>query len=234
MKRVTCRLSLLLSAMTLLAACQPANDETAATAEPAVAAPAAADAIEQLVPLPGLEEAAPVLTQKTRIAMQTTAGELLIDVYPQAAPNAAQRFVELVQSGFYDNTPVSRIVPGFVAQFGINWREPHKAWEDKPFDDDASLFMLTRGTLAFAKSGPDSNSTQVFINYDDNSHLTARMYNFTAFGRVVQGMEVVDSFVEVGEPGLGLDQDRLWNDGEAYLQELTVKPTMILAAKVLR
>lgn len=187
-----------------------------------------------LTPLPGQEALAPALSAHTTLEFTTSAGTLRMEVYPAAAPNAVQRFVELVESGFYDGTPISRVVPGFVAQFGINWREPHKAWEDKPFDDDASLFMLTRGTLAFAKSGPDSNSTQVFINYDDNSHLTARMYNFTAFGRVVQGMEVVDSFVEVGEPGLGLDQDRLWNDGEAYLQELTVKPTMILAAKVLR
>jgi cyclophilin family peptidyl-prolyl cis-trans isomerase len=187
-----------------------------------------------LTPLPGQESLAPALTAHTTLEFTTSAGTLRMDVYPAAAPNAVRRFVELVESGFYDGTPISRVVPGFVAQFGINWREPHAAWEDKPFDDDPSLFMLTRGTLAFAKSGPNSNSTQVFINYDDNSHLTARMYNFTAFGRIVQGMEVVDSFVEVGEPGLGLDQDRLWNDGESYLQELTLKPTMILAAKVLR
>lgn len=232
MKRVTCRLSLLLSAMTLLAACQPANDETAATAEPTVAAPAAADAIEQLVPLPGLEEAAPVLTQKTRIAMQTTAGELLIDVYPEAAPNAAQRFVELVQSGFYDNTPVSRIVPGFVAQFGINWREGHRDWQDRNFNDDPTLFALERGTLAFAKAGPDTNSTQVFINYQENNHLAVPQYNFTVFGKVVQGMEVVDSFIQVGDPGGGLDQGRLWADGEAYLAEQAVQPSMILSASV--
>ncbi|MEY3660334.1 MAG: hypothetical protein RLZZ169_1159 [Pseudomonadota bacterium] len=197
----------------------------AASAQPAAA---------PLTPLPGQESLAPAINAHTTIEFTTSAGTLRMEVYPAAAPNAVQRFVELVESGFYDGTPISRVVPGFVAQFGINWREPHKAWEDKPFDDDPSLFMLTRGTLAFAKSGPDSNSTQVFINYDDNSHLTARMYNFTAFGRIVQGMDVVDSFVEVGEPGLGLDQDRLWKDGEAYLLELTVKPTMILAAKVVR
>ena len=59
--------------------------------------------------------------------LETSAGDVVIEVYPQAAPNAAKRFVELVTSGFYDDTPISRVVPGFVAQFGINWRDPHKA-----------------------------------------------------------------------------------------------------------
>jgi cyclophilin family peptidyl-prolyl cis-trans isomerase len=233
MKRVPYRLSLLLSAMALLSACQPANDDNAAaTQEPVAAESAVTDTIEQLAPLPGLEETVPLLTQKTRIAMQTTAGELLIDVYPEAAPNAAQRFVELVQSGFYDNTPVSRIVPGFVAQFGINWREGHRDWQDRNFNDDPTLFALERGTLAFAKAGPDTNSTQVFINYQQNNQLAVPQYNFTVFGKVVQGMEIVDSFVQVGEPGGGLDQGRLWVDGEAYLAEQAVQPSMIVSASV--
>jgi peptidyl-prolyl cis-trans isomerase A (cyclophilin A) len=233
MKRVPYRLSLLLSAMALLSACQPANDDNAAAPqEPVAAESAVTDTIEQLAPLPGLEETVPLLTQKTRIAMQTTAGELLIDVYPEAAPNAAQRFVELVQSGFYDNTPVSRIVPGFVAQFGINWREGHRDWQDRNFNDDPTLFALERGTLAFAKAGPDTNSTQVFINYQQNNQLAVPQYNFTVFGKVVQGMEIVDSFVQVGEPGGGLDQGRLWVDGEAYLAEQAVQPSMIVSASV--
>ena len=185
-----------------------------------------------LVPLPGLEAQVPVISEKTTLRFATTAGELLIEVYPQAAPNAVQRFIELVETGFYDNTPVSRVVPGFVAQFGINWREGHKDWEEKPFDDDPSLFALERGTLAFAKGGFNTNSTQVFINYVENNRLAVRAYNFTTFGKVVKGMEVVDLFVDVGEPGMGLDQERLWKDGAAYLQSLPVQPTMILRASV--
>lgn len=232
MKRVPYRLSLLLSAVALLSACQPASEDAATTPDANATASIAADTIEQLVPLPGLEEAVPVLTQKTRITMQTTAGELVIDVYPEAAPNAAQRFVELVQSGFFDNTPVSRIVPGFVAQFGINWREGHRDWQDRNFNDDPTLFALERGTLAFAKAGPDTNSTQVFINYQENNQLAVPQYNFTVFGKVAQGMEIVDNFVQVGDPGGGLDQGRLWADGEAYLAEQTVQPSMILSASV--
>ena len=95
----------------------------------------------------------PALTQVTTVRLETDAGDVVIEVYPQAAPNAAKRFVELVTSGFYDDTPISRVVPGFVAQFGINWRDPHKAWDDRPFNDDPSFFQLERGTLAFAKGG---------------------------------------------------------------------------------
>ena len=181
-----------------------------------------------------METQAPVLTEKTTIKLETTAGVVMVEVYPQAAPNAVERFVELVKSGFYNDTPVSRVVPGFVAQFGVNWREPHKQWENKTFDDDPSLFALERGTLAFAKAGIDNNSTQVFINYAENNRLAVRMYNFTTFGKVVSGMELVDMFVEVGEPGMGLDQERLWLDGGAYLDSLELKPTMILRASIVK
>jgi cyclophilin family peptidyl-prolyl cis-trans isomerase len=231
MKRVPYRLSLLLSAIALLSACAPANDESAATAlQPGDSI--SDTAVEQLTPLPGLEETAPLLTQKTRIVLQTSGGDVVIDVYPEAAPNAAQRFVELVQSGFYNDTPISRVVPGFVAQFGINWRDGHRDWQDRNFDDDPTLFALERGTLAFAKAGPDTNSTQVFINYQQNNHLAAAQYNFTVFGKVVEGMEIVDNFMQVGAPGGGLDQGRLWNDGEAYMASLPVQPSMILGTSV--
>jgi len=218
--------TLTLLVVSLLAGCQPQETASTDTTSSDLAAPAPA-LVHELLPLPGMEGMVPVLTRKTTVLMQTTAGDLTIEIYPEAAPNAAQRFVELVQNGFYNDTPVSRVVPGFVAQFGVNWREGMKDWENNTFNDDPTLFALERGTLAFAKAGPDTNSTQVFINYVENNRLADPQYNFTVFGRIVAGMEIVDRFVEVGEPGGGLDQFRLWNDGEAYLAELNVKPTMI-------
>ena len=218
----------------VIAGCQRGGEGNSAA--PAASAPApsrAAPAPQQaqrLTPLPGA--AAPALTQVTKVRLATTAGDVVIEVYPQAAPNAAKRFVELVTSGFYDETPISRVVPGFVAQFGVNWREPHKAWDGRPFNDDPSLFALEPGTLAFAKGGPNTNSTQVFINYGENSRLTVPQMNFSAFGKVVEGMDVVDKFAQVGDPGGGLDQNRLWADGGAYLESLPVKPTMIQKATV--
>jgi cyclophilin family peptidyl-prolyl cis-trans isomerase len=210
----------------LLAACSQQGDAPPATAG------AGGPPNAQLKPLPGREGSAPAITRSTRVRMQTTAGDLAIEVYPEAAPNAAQRFLELVRSGFYDDTPISRVVPGFVAQFGVNWRAPHRSWQDRKFNDDPSLFALERGTLAFAKAGPNTNSTQVFINYTENSRLADPRYNFTVFGSVVSGMDVVDKFVQVGDPSGGLDQDRLWRDGEAYLASLQIKPTMIERATV--
>jgi len=180
-----------------------------------------------LTALPGLDDVVPELTQKSTLLMQTGTGEIVIEIYPEAAPNAAARFLELVEAGFYDDTPVFRVVPDFVAQFGINWRDNYPLWQDNNFNDDPSLFALERGTLAFAKAGPDTNSTQVFINYIENNRLAEPRYNFTVFGKVVSGMEAVDAFIPVGDPGGGLDQARLWNDGAAYLDSLTTRPVMI-------
>jgi cyclophilin family peptidyl-prolyl cis-trans isomerase len=221
----------------MLAACQ----QTAPPAQPANQASAQAlpaqngipaIRVAPLAPLPNVTALIPPLTQKSTVHLVTTAGEVVIEVYPQAAPHAAQRFIELVRSGFYDDTPVSRVVTGFVAQFGVNWRSPHKDWQNRTFDDDPSLFSLERGTLAFAKGGPNTNSTQVFINYKENNQLADPRYNFTVFGKVVSGMDVVDRFVKVGDPSGGLDQARLWADGGGYLASLPVKPTMIETATV--
>lgn len=185
---------------------------------------------DALTPLQNDSGRFPVLTQKETVRMQTSAGDVTIEIYPEAAPNAVQRFKELIESGFYDETPVSRVVKQpspFVAQFGINWRQPHNAWEKKEFKDDPTYFKLDRGTLCFAKAGIDHNSTQVFINYANNDRLATPEYNFTVFGKVVKGMEVVDSFAQVGDASGGLDQMRLWMDGGNYLESLTDKPTMI-------
>ena len=220
----------------LLVGCQ--SDGGAGASAPAARgeAPAAAAPQQQrLMPLPGKESTAPALTQVTKVRLATTAGDVVIEVYPQAGPNAAKRFIELVTTGFFDDTPISRVVPGFVAQFGVNWRDPHRAYENRVFIDDPSWFALERGTLAFAKGGqPNTASTQLFINYGDNTRLAAPQPNlsFWAFGKVVEGMGVVDKFVQVGDPSGGLDQGRLWADGGNYLASLPVKPTMITKATV--
>lgn len=217
----------------------PAPVATAAPAEspsPGVSATAApSDAPEiahTLTPLRGKEKMAPKITKKQTVTFRTTAGEVVMEIYPEAAPNAAARFVELSKAGFYDETPVSRVVKGFVAQFGVNWRDPHKAFKEKTFNDDPSYFAIDRGTLAFAKAGPNTNSTQVFISYGDNSRLASPQMNFTTFGKVVKGMDVVDKFVVVGDPSGGLNQQRLWADGAGYIESLDVKPTMIEKATV--
>ena len=234
--KIACALPCAVAFAALLAGCQQSNEEAASGPALSAASNAPSSTAEaKLTPLPGKEREAPALTQVTTVRLATTAGDVVIEVYPQAAPNAAQRFIELARSGFFDDTPVSRVVPGFVAQFGVNWREPHKAWEHREFVDDPSFFALERGTLAFAKAGrPNTASTQVFINYRENNRLAdpAPNLSFWVFGKVVEGMDVVDKFVQVGDPSGGLDQTRLWADGGAYLESLPVKPTMIESATV--
>lgn len=220
-----------------LAACGGSQaPESAGTAADAGSA-AAPDAntgepiVHHLVPLPGKEAEAPEITQKRTVVMQTTAGEVVIEVYPEAAPNAAERFLELVEAGYYDNTPIFRIVPGFVAQFGINWREPFRDWRDRNVRDDPRYFAHERGTLSFAKSGaPNTASTQVFINYAENNFLAdeAPNYRFVVFAAVVDGMDVVDNFAQVGE----LNQGALWEDGDEYLRLFATQPTMIESATI--
>lgn len=210
----------------LLAGCERAQ-EPAAEPEPEVTS---VSELPALLPLPGREADAPDPGHPALIQFETDAGTFVLAIYPNAAPNAAARFLELVETGFYDETPISRVVPGFVAQFGINWRDDLKDWGENNFDDDPSWFAFEPGTIAFAKAGPNTNSTQVFINYSNNNRLADPQFNFAVFGQVVEGMEVVESFRQVGDPSMGLDQAQLWEDGANYLESLDEKPNMILRA----
>lgn len=170
---------------------------------------------------------APVLKQVVQAEFETTQGLLVLDIYPEAAPRAAERFIELVKAGYFDDTPIFRVEPGFVAQFGINSKMAE--WKTRTFKDEPSLFKLGAGTIAFAKAGPDTNSTQVFINYDDNSGLV-QQGGFTAFAKVSQGFENTLNFKEVMEAG---DQTALWQDTSGFLKTLSEKPDVILKARIL-
>jgi cyclophilin family peptidyl-prolyl cis-trans isomerase len=182
----------------------------------------------KLEPLPGVK--APKLTKLVKAKFKTTQGDLLIEIYPEAAPGAAERFVELIKAGFYDNTPVFRVEPGFVCQFGINSKPGQVQWKNKMFADDPSYFHLAEGTLAFAKAGPDTNSTQVFINYQDNSRLVNEG-NFTAFAKVVKGYENSTKFKQVPEAG---NQDALWKDTNGFVKSLANKPDTIIKAEIVK
>ena len=182
----------------------------------------------EMVPYPDVHRK---LTQEQYVRLTTDLGPLEITVYPEAAPAAARRFLMLVQSGFYDHTPIFRVVPGFVAQFGINSDEGFRKFYAGPLPDEPSDFQLTRGTLAFAKAGPNTADTQVFINYGDNSILR-KQGGFTAFAVVRHGIRALDRCRQAGEPGMGLDQSRLKADTPGYLKTLTVAPTMIEKARL--
>ncbi|MEZ6045423.1 MAG: peptidylprolyl isomerase [Planctomycetaceae bacterium] len=149
----------------------------------------------------------------------TTKGEFIIEVHPDWSPRGAARFRELVESGFYNDCALFRVVNNFMAQFGIsNNPEANRKWRDKPIKDDPVQKSNTRGRVTFAKTGlPDSRTTQIFINYEDNSRLNSM--GFAPFAEVVSGMDVVDSFYSAyGERTTQL-QGQIAEQGNAFLKE---------------
>jgi homoserine O-acetyltransferase len=121
----------------------------------------------------------------------TTEGAFSIRVDRAWAPKGADRFYQLVKNGFYEGVHVNRVVEGFIAQFGLNGDPAVTAvWKGRSITDDPVVAGNTRGRVAFATTGPDTRSTQVFINLVDNARLDDE--GFSPFGEVVDGMDVVD------------------------------------------
>ena len=150
----------------------------------------------------------------------TSKGVFVIEVRREAAPNGADRFYNLVKNGYYDNTRFFRVVTGFMVQFGIHGDPNISAkWRNTTIKDDPVKTTNGRGFVTFATSGPDSRTTQVFINYTDNGALDRR--GFSPFGKVISGMSVVDTlygdYGDAPPQGTGPDQGRLQLEGNSYL-----------------
>jgi len=157
-----------------------------------------------------------------RVRFQTTAGDFVVQVQRSLSPHGADRFYNLVRSGFYDGVRFFRVIDGFMAQFGMHGDpEVTAAWRAAPIEDDAVMASNTRGMITFAMTNqPNSRTTQVFINYRDNSNLDAM--GFAPFGEVVEGMEVVDQlysgYGEGAPGGSGPSQAEIQARGNAYLE----------------
>src|SRR5215831_545573 len=164
-----------------------------------------------------LREQAPA-TYKVRF--DTSKGAFVIEVTRAWAPKGADRFYNLVKNGFYDNVRFFRVISGFMVQFGINGDPGIMAkWRTAQIGDDPVTQSNKRGMITFATAGPNTRTSQVFINFGDNTNLDSM--GFAPFGRIVSGMNVVDSlYAEYGEGaprGRGPDQGRLQSEGNAYL-----------------
>ena len=151
----------------------------------------------------------------------TTKGDFVIEVTREWAPHAADRFYNLVKIGYFDDAAFFRNIENFMVQFGINGDPAvNEKWNRSNIKDDAVKQSNTRGYVTFAqKSTPNSRTTQIFINFGDNSQLDDQ--RFAPFGRVVEGLDVVDSLYNgygEGPPkGRGPDQGRLQQEGNDYL-----------------
>ena len=157
-----------------------------------------------------------------KVKFDTSKGPFVVQVTRAWAPQGADRFYNLVKSGFFDNVRFFRVVSGFMVQFGINGNPATMAkWRESPINDDRVTQSNKRGFITFATAGPNTRTTQVFINFADNGNLDSM--GFAPFGQVVTGMNVVDSLnAEYGEGaprGRGPDQGRLQREGNAYLNK---------------
>lgn len=164
-----------------------------------------------------------------RVKFETSKGSVVVAVTRAWAPKGADRFYELVDVKFFDGARFFRVVPGFVAQFGINDKpKVNEAWDAKRIDDDTVKASNTKGTLTFASEGDNTRSHQMYFNLGDNARLDG--LGFAPVGRVVEGVEVLDSlFSEYGEKP---DQAMIQSLGNSYLERMFPKLDYIKTARV--
>jgi peptidyl-prolyl cis-trans isomerase A (cyclophilin A) len=194
-------------------------------AKKAAAAPAAA-APNLLNPASYKAKAPDVFKAK----ITTSKGDVIIQVNRGWAPMGADRFYNLIRANFYKDASFFRVVPGFMVQFGIPARPDVAAvWERARLIDDRVLQSNKRGTITFATAGPNTRTTQLFINFGNNTFLDGQ--GFAPFGEVVEGMDVVDkTFSGYGEtPNQGLIQSQ----GKAYLDKNFPNLDRILSTTVM-
>jgi peptidyl-prolyl cis-trans isomerase A (cyclophilin A) len=173
-----------------------------------------------------------------RAKFETTAGNFVIEVHRDWAPNGADRFYSLIQSKYYDDSRFFRVVPGRWAQFGING-DPKIAQQQRKatIPDDTLKQHNTPGFVAFSNTGPNTRSTQAYINLGDNSARNDGEAGFAPFGKVVEGMDVVEKLYSgYGEhSGGGMragHQDEMFEGGNAYLDREFPKLDKLIRATI--
>ena len=152
-----------------------------------------------------------------KVRFDTSKGEILVLVHRDWSPLGSDHFYELTKMGFYDGNRFFRTVPGFIVQWGVNGDPKiNKDWSEIPIRDDAPRVSNKVGTVVFASAGPDSRTTQLFINLGDNSAALDHQ-GFTPFGEVIKGMDSVMHFnMEYGEQP---SQAAIADIGNGYLEE---------------
>ncbi len=169
------------------------------------------------------------------VKFSTTKGDFKIKSHRKWGPVAVDRFYQLVISGFYQDIAVFRVQPEYVVQFGISTHpELNKAWEFYSMEDEEVKTSNTTGTVSYARGGPNTRTTQLFINVNDNLKLDTLEYSgmrgFPPFAEVIEGMDVVHSFY--GEYGFdpAEDQDSIYSIGNSFLRNKYPELDYILKA----
>jgi cyclophilin family peptidyl-prolyl cis-trans isomerase len=171
-----------------------------------------------------------------RVKLETTEGDIIIEVKREWAPRGSDHFWELVWAGFYDGVTFHRVLKEFIAQFGINGNpKTNQLYAPLRIADDPPKLKNKRGTLAYAKLGPNTRATEVFINLRDNTVLDST--GFVPFAKVTEGMEVAgklsDWYGELAPRGLGPDPIKAATLGNEYLDRHFPKLDAIRKATLL-
>jgi peptidyl-prolyl cis-trans isomerase A (cyclophilin A) len=171
-----------------------------------------------------------------KVRLQTTKGDVVILVHRDWSPLGADHFYELTKMGFYNDARFFRALKGFIVQWGINGDPKiNKDWSEITIKDDPPKVSNKIGTVVFAMAGPNSRTTQVFINLGDNSS-SLDSQGFTPFGEVIQGMENVQKiYMDYGEgapQGSGPSQAAIADIGTPYLEEHFPKLDYIKKAQI--
>ena len=195
------------------------------------AAPAAAS--KALLAPAEAKETAPAVF---KVKFTTTKGPFTVEVHRDWAPNGADRFYNLVKAGFFTEVAFFRVIKGFMVQFGIHGDPAvNQVWREASIPDDPVTQSNKRGMVTYAMAGPDTRTTQLFINFRDNAGLHGQ--GFSPFGRVVEGMAVVDSlysgYGEGAPRGMGPDQGRAQMEGNAYLKARFPRLDYVKTARIL-
>ena len=202
----------------------PAEEQPAPAAnkEPAAPAPAAAPAAAANPALLDPSKATEQAPASYKVEFETTAGDFEVEVTREWSPRGADRFYNLVKVGYYDGCAFFRVIKGFMGQFGLHG-DPKitSVWRNARIDDDPVKQSNTRGMITFATAGPDTRTTQLFINFGNNKNLDGM--GFSPFGKISgDGMSVVDAihngYGEGAPRGTGPSQGLIQQQGNAYLK----------------
>jgi len=204
--------------------------EAAVAPAPAPAVTAAEAARQRLLNPAQLNEKAP---ETFRAKFTTSKGDFVVEVSRAWSPNGADRFYNLVKNGYYNDCRFFRVIDNFMVQFGINGDPSlNQVWYQARFADDPVKESNIRGHVSFAMTDqPNSRTTQIFINYKDNSFLDGD--RFAPFGKVIEGMNVVDSFFSEYEGVPSGNQQRIQSQGNAYLNKEFPKLDYVKSASIL-
>ena len=236
MTKLSISCAFVIAALASLGCKKPAGEPPAQITQPAAAAPAPSPPTEKasLLKVGAFKEQAPA---QYRAKFTTSKGNFVVEVQRDWAPQGADRFFNLVKNGYFSDTRFFRVIKGFMVQWGIHGQgEVNEVWRNANIPDDPVKQSNKRGFITFATAGPNTRTSQVFINYADNGQLDGM--GFAPFGKVASGMEVVDGlYGDYGEgapQGRGPSQGRMQSEGNAYLARDFPKLDYIIEASIVR